>query len=136
MYQWKKSVVAELFEEEFIVANLDNGLYYSIQGPIINILNQLPFASPEERILALKSEDPGLNTDSCNQVWQQLMDEELLSDQFLNSHSQQETAECIHTKAPNKLSKYADMQDLLALDPIHDVDEEGWPELQTAEKGE
>jgi hypothetical protein len=26
-----------------------------------------------------------------------------------------------------KLSKYTDMEDLLALDPIHEVDEMGWP---------
>jgi hypothetical protein len=26
------------------------------------------------------------------------------------------------------MQKYADMQDLLLLDPIHDVDQEGWPE--------
>lgn len=30
-------------------------------------------------------------------------------------------------KAP-VMHKYADMQDLLLLDPIHDVDEGGWPE--------
>ena len=29
---------------------------------------------------------------------------------------------------PPKVNKYSDMQDLLLLDPIHDVDEKGWPE--------
>jgi hypothetical protein len=28
---------------------------------------------------------------------------------------------------PPVLSRYTDMQDLLLLDPIHDVDETGWP---------
>jgi hypothetical protein len=28
---------------------------------------------------------------------------------------------------PPKLRKYTDMQDLLLLDPIHEVDEQGWP---------
>ena len=27
---------------------------------------------------------------------------------------------------PGKFNRYADMQDLLMLDPIHDVDENGW----------
>ncbi len=29
--------------------------------------------------------------------------------------------------APPRLQRYTDMQDLLLLDPIHDVDEVGWP---------
>ena len=29
---------------------------------------------------------------------------------------------------PPLVNKYSDMQDLLLLDPIHDVDEKGWPE--------
>ena len=29
--------------------------------------------------------------------------------------------------AKPKLSKFGDMQDLLLLDPIHDVDQQGWP---------
>ncbi|MCF6171944.1 MAG: PqqD family protein [Bacteroidales bacterium] len=29
---------------------------------------------------------------------------------------------------PPVVNKYSDMQDLLLLDPIHDVDEKGWPE--------
>ena len=29
---------------------------------------------------------------------------------------------------PPTLSKYKDMQDMLLLDPVHDVEEAGWPE--------
>ena len=35
-------------------------------------------------------------------------------------------------KAP-VMQKYADMQDLLMLDPIHDVDQEGWPQPKDEE---
>ncbi len=28
---------------------------------------------------------------------------------------------------PPKLAKYTNMSDLLMLDPVHDVDEQGWP---------
>ena len=34
-----------------------------------------------------------------------------------------------HFEAPS-LHKYTDMQDLLLLDPIHEVDEEGWPSVR------
>ena len=32
-----------------------------------------------------------------------------------------------------KLEKYSDMEDLLLLDPIHDVEEEGWPKANVPE---
>lgn len=35
-----------------------------------------------------------------------------------------------------KLNRYTDMQDLLLLDPIHDVDETGWPNLPVLESVE
>ena len=31
------------------------------------------------------------------------------------------------------LNKYSDMQDLLLLDPIHEVDDTGWPNVKTAD---
>ena len=38
-----------------------------------------------------------------------------------------------HTKSPfvsPSLNGYSDMRDLLLIDPIHDVDEGGWPEVK------
>ena len=32
-----------------------------------------------------------------------------------------------------KLEKYSDMEDLLLLDPIHDVEDEGWPKANVPE---
>ena len=36
---------------------------------------------------------------------------------------------------PPLLEKYSDMQELLLLDPIHEVDEEGWPHKAGADGG-
>jgi hypothetical protein len=35
---------------------------------------------------------------------------------------------------PPLVNKYTDMQDLLLLDPIHEVDEKGWPESKSPEQ--
>lgn len=35
---------------------------------------------------------------------------------------------------PPLVNKYTDMQDLLLLDPIHEVDEKGWPESKSFEQ--
>ena len=34
--------------------------------------------------------------------------------------------------AISRLNRYADMKDLLMLDPIHEVDEKGWPSKKEA----
>jgi hypothetical protein len=44
------------------------------------------------------------------------------------------TAAAAITAAP-VLEKYTDMQELLLLDPIHDVEEAGWPKARPAAGG-
>lgn len=122
MYYWNKSVVADLFDDEYIVANLDNGLYYSIQGNIINVLSRLPFEKPESIVHQLDRE-----WEDFQSVWQQLLSEGLLTSAYTGKQKSDSSVPHISTPRANQLSKYADMQDLLALDPIHDVDEQGWP---------
>lgn len=126
MYFWQKNVVSELFDDEFIIANLDNGLYYSVQGNIVNVLNRLPFESLELILTEL-----AIAPEAVEPVWQQLQEEALLTAKYIGEQTVPDEVDVVETQSPNKLSKYADMKDLLALDPIHDVDEQGWPEVDS-----
>ncbi len=62
----------------------------------------------------------------------QLLEEGLIVAAAPSTQAVSVGADFIETPKPSKLAKYADMQDLLALDPIHEVDEEGWPEAPNA----
>lgn len=133
MINWKKSVAADLFDEEYIIANLTNGLYYSVQGTIINILKCLPFESIEKPLEFYGDKLSGSEIEEIIIVWNEMINEELISNYESKEISENFQKEFIETAQKSKLSKYADMQDLLALDPIHEVDEEGWPEINAPE---
>lgn len=131
MYNWKKSVAADLFDDEYIIANLDNGLYYCVQGDIINVLKSMPFESLSENISQLAEKITLIEHDKIRMVWDEILKEELIdSDYTMGDQSFPVVTDFIATGKPCKLAKYADMQDLLALDPIHEVDEKGWPEIE------
>jgi hypothetical protein len=134
MFVMSKRVAADLFEGEYIIANLDTGLYYSLQGFGIFLLNSLPLMNPADAIYRAILEFGDLESeirDDLNSLWAELLAEEII---FQNESSGEPTV----AEVPEKFEKsvfqrYADMQDLLALDPIHEVDEEGWKKKEEGE---
>ena len=126
-YQLSRRVAADLFEGEYIIANLDTGLYYSLQGAGIYFLKNLPLGNPEQVIekftetFAEQKEEIELDLKS---IWSQLENELIVVP--TDSDQVKSELELPVNYEPSSFNRYADMQDLLALDPIHEVDEEGW----------
>jgi hypothetical protein len=132
-------VVREVFDDEVVIVNLDSGAYYSLGGTGTQIWN-----------LMEQGLSPAAITDNLVQFYDGSRDEihaglegllrDLLSEKLIVSFEEAEpdgilppttnTAAAVNGKKPFEtpvLSKYSDMEDLLLLDPIHDVDETGWP---------
>jgi hypothetical protein len=126
-YQLSRRVAADLFEGEYIIANLDTGLYYSLQGVGIYLLKNLPFYDSEELIQKLSStfslEKEVIEKD-LNAIWTELEKEAIVV--LVQGELVKVDFEIPEVFEPSSFNSYADMQDLLALDPIHEVDEEGW----------
>lgn len=130
-FHWLKTVAADRFDDEFVVAQLSTGLYYSIRGLVVELLDAMPFTDAQAAVLAWQGRT-GATAEERGQVesvWQDLLDEGLIADRpdvsgFPEGESQLQLKE----RLPAEMSRYGDMQDLLALDIIHDVDEQGWPE--------
>lgn len=133
-YNWKKVVAADLFDDEYIIANLNTGLYYSVQGTIINVLQCFPFESIDKKIEDFGEKITLVNKKKIMEVWDELISEELIDLNHPEGLLPAVDKEFIETEKKCNLSKYADMQDLLALDPIHEVDEKGWPEINATEE--
>ena len=95
----------------------------------------LPIEDPKKVILTISeqfNEKKQEVIDDLNQIWDELLDEKLIVEsEKLNNKTIDIEVPTEFT--PSKLNRYADMQDLLLLDPIHEVDEEGWP-VQENEK--
>ncbi len=126
-YQLSQRVAADLFEEEYIIANLDTGLYYSLQGAGIYFLKNLPFGDPQviiEKFAVAFPEEKDQIEQDLKSIWKELENEIIV---VLKDGQQVKADLEVPTSFElSSFNRYADMQDLLALDPIHEVDEEGW----------
>ncbi len=136
----KPDIVLEYFEDETVLINLKNGNYYSIDKVGTDILVLIEAELTTDQIMsAIKNRYnayPGNMNSSVEKFITQLHNEKIISQKEKTSHTnnshEKKTLDLLKkgpklTFFPPKLSKYTDMQELLLLDPIHDVDETGWP---------
>lgn len=129
-----RRVAAEVFEDECIIANLDNGMYYSLQGNAVALINALPSNDHDALINAIASPLAD-NAQTCknelHKAWQDMLDEQLIVPST-DTHTELGEATPAEKYQASALNRYTDMQDLLLLDPIHEVDEDGWEKKTTA----
>jgi|JI10StandDraft_1071094.scaffolds.fasta_scaffold68600_3 hypothetical protein len=125
-------IVHETLDGEAVIINLQSGTYYSLQG-VGAVLWQDVVASTTVAALGERiSAEAGLSGDAARAAVERfvagLHDEALVA------------VEPPPTGAPSDgpalpddlgqaltLQRFTDVQELLALDPVHDVDEVGWP---------
>ena len=136
-------VVHETIDGETVILNLDNGNYYSLVGTGAHIWDYVEKGATVNDIIEILScyYEAGKEDieGEVNKFLSELMQEDLTTPDgvdtshiFKTSDDQIETAPKGQksTFTPPALNKYTDMQDLLLLDPIHEVDEQsGWPHV-------
>lgn len=128
-------VVAEDFDNEIIIVNLYNGNYYSLRDSaavIWKLIAQKPLygvlVEHTAKVYGATAEEV---REPVTAFLEHLQRDHMIRTETPNGHA---GAELIIPAVEKKfgipvLEAYSDMQDLLILDPIHDVDEEkGWPE--------
>lgn len=130
-------VVHETIDGEVVIVHLEKGDYYSLikEGADIWSLIANSFSRGEilEEIIQRYDGDREKIEKGINNFIAELQGEEVI---VLNQTGEPENASLKNQptatekpifQAPS-LQKYTDMEELLALDPIHEVDEEiGWP---------
>jgi hypothetical protein len=128
-------VVYETFEGEVVVVNLDTGNYYSLSGtgPAIwtDLVGGFGIDEIAERIQSRYTGGSDAILAAIAAFTDRLVGEKLLigagSPAARVQSSLIETAANRAPFAPPLIENYEDMQDLLMLDPIHEVDTAGWP---------
>lgn len=126
------AIIHEFLDEEIILADLDNGAYYSIRGSGIPIWQAISSGMSPEDLSVILNERYSQN---CQPIVESFI-QELLNAQLLRTSSLPlETEPPILFFPPLLevpiLEKYDEMKELLMLDPIHEVDEQGWPHKST-----
>ena len=131
------TVTHETIDGEAVIINLDSGNYYSLvdAGSFIWELVEKGASASEVQDLVLQAYQanaPDVDR-GVQELLVQLQQENLIVP--VDEAGALDLTEVLpsnngHEKPsfnPPSLHKYSDMQELLLLDPIHDVDDAGWP---------
>jgi Coenzyme PQQ synthesis protein D (PqqD) len=139
----RPDVVMESFEGELVLVQMKSGNYYSLQGSAPLIWDLIDKGSSIEEIGdylgACHAGDPEEFTRTAQNLVEELVVESLIVPlENAPSPASLKAPDPLKSDAPfvpPVLERYTDMQELLLLDPIHDVDETGWPRRKDQSEG-
>jgi hypothetical protein len=137
-------VVSETIDGEVVIVNLDKGIYYSLLKTGADVWSRIERQLDRQELIeeVARSYDGSVEEIeiAIDEFIANLLQEELIvvdsQPRVANSATNPEIPE-IHTDKPRfekpRLEKFTDMEDLLLLDPIHEVDvAAGWPTAKAA----
>ncbi len=137
------SVVQDTIDGEVVIVNLKSGSYYSLDGVGADIWSFLEQGNTVDQIVErMARKYDGSRSDiqkGVHTLVTELQGEELVVPAQAKAPLVPGEAKPEQSPAGSSrprflkptLQKYTDMQDLLLLDPIHDVDDKGWPTIKT-----
>jgi Coenzyme PQQ synthesis protein D (PqqD) len=132
-------VIHETIDGEVIVINLASGNYYSVKGAgadVWDVLQSSPGADVNAiaEAVARRYDRPSEAVESAIEAFvATLKDEELVAAadgvalSSIPTSNGPPAGAAANGFEPPLLEKYTDMQDLVLLDPVHEVDATGWP---------
>ena len=136
-----RRVVHEQIDGEVIIVQLEHGYYYSLEGSGAEIWELLVQSLSSEEVvetLAGRYEaSPQTIGDAVGKIIEQLRGEHLIApapagptaaDGRGHPRAYVDDARARFTQP--KLERYTDMQDFLLVDPIHEVEDAGWPDVK------
>jgi hypothetical protein len=133
----KSRFVFEQFDQEMVLINLEDGLYYNVSDTGTEVLHLLEQGLSVAEALDFLTAHYN-NTDELPALVEgfvaQLEEQGILIPlpQGAPASSVSPTKETARNDAlsyfsPPVLTRYDDMQEILLIDPIHQVSEQGWP---------
>jgi len=136
------AVTSERFDDEVVLVNFDSGRYHSIQGVGVEVWRCLEAGAVrgdiEEHLRRHYEGAPEEISAGLGRFLEQLQKEALIVPVPAVS-APELPGPPAHDSLPSfvapELTTYTDMQELLWLDPIHEVDESGWPVPRAPEQG-
>jgi hypothetical protein len=130
-------IIHDTIDNETIAINQQTGRYYSLEGPAADAWQELQAGATAESISQrlVRRYDVDLATASpqVDVFVNDLLEEGLIVEDGVAAVISSAAGPGDTTRAPFpglKLHRYTDMEVLLLADPIHDVDETGWPAPQ------
>jgi hypothetical protein len=126
-------VTHERLDNEVIAINLETGAYYALDGVAADCWALVAAGRTAADAVAVIAERYTTDEAQARSDYETFVSE-LLSERLVVESDDVVGAELALPKPAGKLpyaapavQKYDDLEDLLLLDPIHEVDEAGWP---------
>lgn len=134
-------IVSEIIDGEAIIVNLANGYYYSLDPPAAEIWGWLQsgWSIPEiVSVIQARYDCSGADPETAVRT----LIGSLITDELVASRPDPgdlpeiergvEASEKTPFRAPS-FRRFEDMQGFLLVDPIHEVDDTGWPHIKPGE---
>jgi hypothetical protein len=137
-------VVCETIDGEVVIVNLDKGIYYSLLKTGADVWSRIERQLDRQSLVQemAQSYDGSVEeiAEAIDEFLANLQQEELIVADSMAEAANIDNSTTETTTATDKprfekpmLEKFTDMEDLLLLDPIHEVDiEAGWPNTKAA----
>jgi hypothetical protein len=132
-------VIAETIGGETIIVHLSTGCYFNLGGPAVDIWEGIAAGQTSDaitqRLVARYDADERDIEAAVVRILEELRNEELIVPDEENAATISDDSPTVEARAPFEqptLSKFTDMQDIILLDPVHEVDARGWPHTDPA----
>jgi Coenzyme PQQ synthesis protein D (PqqD) len=128
-------VISETVGGETIIVNLASGHYFSLHGSAVDVWQGIERGETAETIALQLEQRYEAPDGAISEAVTNLLDDFVAADLLVADANgvaadpvapQQETGERSPFVAPS-FSTFTDMQDIILLDPVHEVDTRGWP---------
>lgn len=127
------NIISDVFGEEVVLVNLESGVYYSLRGSAtqiwIRIFNQYTLAEILNDLIQIYQANETELASQIAHFVNQLLEMKIIKSTV---DSEKKTIDFSSSDASIDfvapvLETFSDMQEILLLDPVHDVDKAGWP---------
>jgi hypothetical protein len=126
-------ISARVFDDEVVIASFATGVYYSLRFAAAEIWLGLMAGVPADRVVqAVAPHCSAAHQQSVDAAWsfiRALEDEQLIRPAERSIDESWQPRPGDGPFEPPAFERFTDMEDLLLLDPIHDVGKTGWPDL-------
>jgi hypothetical protein len=128
-------VIAETVAGETMIVNLGTGHYFNLQGAGVDIWECVEQGLTEPTIVAILEARYSAEEGEIDGSVRGFVGELEREDLIVQAEGQAPVSEHAVPRAAGErapfqspsLSKFVDMQDIILLDPVHEVDSRGWP---------
>ncbi len=130
-------VIHQTIDGEVVVINLDTGTYFSLTESAQTIWSVLEGGAGKEEVIAILEKNysgvAGEIESHVTKFFDELIAEKLIVPSQPAEIKSNPIADSVNLGSkvpfvPPALKKFTDMQELLLLDPVHEVDATGWPQ--------